>query len=125
MDFQTMHIGKKIKKLRELKNLTQTHLAQELGITQSAYSKMELGESEVTYGKLEKISTVLGMKPEDIITFNESMVFNVMNNPNGGNVFGDIINSIPETERKLYQAQINLLKEEVVYLKALLEKVLK
>ena len=48
-----------------------------------------------------------------------------MNNPNGGNVFGDIINSIPETERKLYQAQINLLKEEVVYLKALLEKVLK
>ena len=125
MDFQTMHIGKKIKKLRELKNLTQTHLAQELGITQSAYSKMELGESEVTYGKLEKISTVLGMKPEDIITFNESMVFNLMNNPNGGNVFGDIINSIPETERKLYQAQINLLKEEVVYLKALLEKVLK
>lgn len=125
MDLRTMHIGQKIKKLRELKNLTQTHMAQELGVTQSAYSKMELGESEVSYVKLEKISSVLGMKPEDVITFNESMVFNVTNNQNGGNVFGDINNTISDTERKLYQDQINLLKEEVTYLKQMLEKVLK
>jgi transcriptional regulator with XRE-family HTH domain len=110
MDLRTMHIGQKIKKLRELKNLTQSHMAHELGVTQSAYSKMELGESEVTYGRLEKISSVLGMKPEDVITFNESMVFNVMNNQNGGNVFGDINNSISENERKLYQDQIDILK---------------
>ena len=103
MDLRTMHIGQKIKKLRELKNLIQTHLAQELGVTQSAYSKIEIGESEVTYSKLEKISSVLGMKPEDVIAFNESMVFNVMNNQNGGNVFGDINNTISETERQLYQ----------------------
>jgi transcriptional regulator with XRE-family HTH domain len=120
-----MHIGQKIKKLRELKNLTQTHLAQELGVTQSAYSKIEIGESEVTYSKLEKISSVLGMKPEDVIAFNESMVFNVMNNQNGGNVFGDINNTISETERQLYQDQITLLKDEVAYLKLMLEKVLK
>lgn len=120
-----MHIGQKIKKLRELKNLTQTHLAQELGVTQSAYSKIEIGESEVTYSKLEKISSVLGMKPEDVIAFNESMVFNVMNNQNGGNVFGDINNTISETERQLYQDQITLLKNEVAYLKLMLEKVLK
>jgi transcriptional regulator with XRE-family HTH domain len=125
MDLRTMHIGQKIKKLRELKNLTQTHLAQELGVTQSAYSKIEIGESEVTYSKLEKISSVLGMKPEDVIAFNESMVFNVMNNQNGGNVFGDINNTISETERQLYQDQISLLKDEVAYLKLMLEKVLK
>jgi transcriptional regulator with XRE-family HTH domain len=125
MDTGTMHIGQKIKKLRELKNLTQTHLAQELGVTQSAYSKIEIGESEVTYSKLEKISSVLGMKPEDVIAFNESMVFNVMNNQNGGNVFGDINNTISETERQLYQDQITLLKDEVAYLKLMLEKVLK
>jgi transcriptional regulator with XRE-family HTH domain len=125
MDLRTMHIGQKIKKLRELKNLTQTHLAQELGVTQSAYSKIEIGESEVTYSKLEKISSVLGMKPEDVIAFNESMVFNVMNNQNGGNVFGDINNTISETERHLYQDQITLLKDEVAYLKLMLEKVLK
>ena len=125
MDLRTMHIGQKIKKLRELKNLTQTHMAHELGLTQSAYSKMELGESDVTYGRLEKISSVLGMKPEEVITFNESMVFNVMNNQNGGNVFGDINKSISENERKLYQDQIDILKEEVAHLKEMLAKILK
>jgi len=126
MDLRTMHIGQKIKKLRELKNLTQTHLADQLGVSQSAYSKIELGESEVTFSKLEKISEALGMKPEEVIAFNESMVFNITNNPNGGNVFSHINhNSISETERQLYQDQINLLKEEVSYLKQMLEKVLK
>ena len=125
MDLRTMHIGQKIKKLRELKNLTQTHVAEKLSVSQSAYSKMELGESEVTFNRLEKISEVLEMKPEEVIAFNESMVFNVMHNQNGGNVFGDINNTVSDTERQLYQDQINLLKEEVTYLKKMLEKVLK
>jgi transcriptional regulator with XRE-family HTH domain len=125
MDLRTMHIGQKIKKLRELKNLTQTHVAEKLGVSQSAYSKMELGESEVTFNRLEKISEVLEMKPEEVIAFNESMVFNVMHNQNGGNVFGDINNTVSDTERQLYQDQINLLKEEVAYLKKMLEKVLR
>ncbi len=126
MDLRTMHIGQKIKKLRELKNLTQTHIAQELGVSQSAYSKIELGESEVTYGKLEKISEVLGMKPEDVIAFNDQMVFNIMNNPSGGNVFSNIHqNGITENERKLYLDQISLLKEEISFLKDMIEKLMR
>jgi transcriptional regulator with XRE-family HTH domain len=126
MDLRTLHIGQKIKKIRELKNLTQTYLARELGITQSAYSKIEMGETEVTYGKLEKISETLGIKPEEIIAFNESMVFNVMHNQNGGNVFSQIHqNNLSDNERKLYQDQIDLLKEELVHLKEILNKTMK
>jgi transcriptional regulator with XRE-family HTH domain len=126
MDLRKMHIGQKIKKIRELKNLTQTHLAQELGMTQSAYSKIELGETEVTFTKLEKISSTLGMKPEEVIAFNESMVFNVMHNQNGGNVFSHIHqNNLAENERKLYQDQIDLLREELLYLKDMLNKMMK
>jgi hypothetical protein len=87
---------------------------------------MELGESEVTYVRLEKISSVLGMKPEDVIAFNDQMVFNISNNQYGGNVFSQIDQKgITETERKLYQDQINLLKEEVIHLKEMLAKILK
>ena len=124
MDLQTMHIGQKIKKLRELKNLTQSHLADELGVTQSAYSKIEQGETEVSYSRLEKIASVLGMKPEELIAFNESMVFNVMHNQTGqGFVISN--NAISDGERKLYDEQINLLKTEINYLKQLVEKLLK
>jgi transcriptional regulator with XRE-family HTH domain len=119
-----MHIGQKIKKLRELKNLTQTHMAEELGLTQSAYSKLEMGETEVPFSRLEKIAGVFGMKPEDIIAFNESMVFNVMHNQTGqGFVVNN--NNITESERKLYEDQITLLKDEINHLKAIIEKLLK
>ena len=102
------------------------HMAQQLGVTQSAYSKMELGESEVTYKRLERISEVLEMKPEEVISFNDQMVFNISNNPYGGNVFSNIDQSgITENERKLYQDQIDILKEEVAHLKEMLKKVLK
>ena len=52
---ENLKIGHKIKKLRELKNLTQEHMANSIGISQGAYSRMELGETEITYSKLEKI----------------------------------------------------------------------
>jgi len=124
MDLQGMHIGQKIKKLRELKNLTQTHMAEELGLTQSAYSKLELGETEVPFSRLEKIAGVFGMKPEDVISFNESMVFNVMHNQTGqGFVVNN--NNITEGERKLYEDQITLLKDEISHLKVIIEKLLK
>ena len=73
-----LKIGHKIKKLRELKNLTQEHIAKSIGVTQGAYSRMELGETEITYSRLEKISEQLGMKPEEVIAFNESVVLGLL-----------------------------------------------
>ena len=123
MEFQPLQLGQKIKKLRELKNFTQSHVASELGITQSAYSKMELGETEVSYSKLTKIAEVFGMAPEEIMTFNEQMIFNVMHNQTGN---GFVINKgFTENEKILYENQIDQLKEEISYLKKVLDKLLK
>jgi transcriptional regulator with XRE-family HTH domain len=121
---ETLNIGTKIKKLRELKNLTQEHMASVIGVTQSAYSRMELGETEITYSKLARIADELGMKPEDVISFNESMVFNVMHNQTGN---GLIIqnNTLVNEERDLYKLQIETLKEEVAYLKKIIDSLLK
>jgi len=121
IDLQKMHIGLKIKKIRELKNLSQTYLAQQLGMSQSAYSKIEIGETEVTYNKLEKISEVLELKPEDIIRFNDSMVFNVMHNNDGNNEFV-INNNFSDKERALYEERIASLEDQITFLKRLVEK---
>jgi len=118
-----INIGHKIKKLRELKNLTQEHMAKSIGITQGAYSRMELGETEITYSRLEKISEELGMKPEEVIAFNESLVFNVMNNQTGN---GLVINNnqMSDTEKNSFEQQILLLKEENSYLKKVIDGLL-
>jgi transcriptional regulator with XRE-family HTH domain len=117
-----MMLGQKIKKLRELKNLTQEHMAQQLGVTQSAYSKIENNEVEIAYSKLEQIAKVLDLRPEDITTFNEHLVFNVMHNKVGN---GMVVNQASPEEKKLYEDQIKLLKEEVAHLREVLNKVLK
>ena len=119
-----INIGHKIKKLRELKNLTQEHMAKSIGISQGAYSRMELGETEITYTKLEKIAEELGMKPEEVIAFNESLVFNVMNNQTGN---GLVINNnqMSDTEKNSFEQQILLLKEENSYLKKVIDGLLK
>lgn len=116
-----MLIGQKIKKLRELKNLTQEYMADQLGLSQSSYSKIEAGEVDIPYSRLEDVSKILGLKPEDIVMFNEHMVFNVMHNQTGN---GLVINQMSENEKALYQENVALLKEEIAYLKSVLDKVL-
>jgi transcriptional regulator with XRE-family HTH domain len=121
MDIGNIHIGQKIKKLRELKNLTQEYMAAQLEMSQSAYSKIETGESDVTFKKLELISRALDVKPEDILTFNERLVFNVQHNQTGQ---GLVINQMTDEMKKLYEELIAQLRAENAHLKAILDKVL-
>jgi len=121
----TMMLGQKIKKLRELKNYTQEHMAKQLSLTQSGYCKIELDEVDIPYSRLEQVAKVLGLKPEDIISFNEQMVFNVMHNKTESGVNGVVFqNQLPSNEKKLYEEQIQILRQENTYLKGILDKVL-
>ncbi|MBU6158570.1 MAG: helix-turn-helix domain-containing protein [Bacteroidetes bacterium] len=122
MDIPSPFIGQKIKKIRELKNLTQSHIANELGITQSAYSKMEMGESDITFQKLTRISEILGMSPDEIASFNEQMIFNVMHNQTGNGFV--VQKGLSDNEKRLYEDQIQTLKEEVQYLKKVVDSLL-
>jgi transcriptional regulator with XRE-family HTH domain len=85
----TMLIGHKIKKIRELRNFTQEYMAVQLEMSQSGYSRIESNDVEVTVSRLERIGEVLGMKPEEILSFDEKYVFNQTNNKTA---YGLIIN---------------------------------
>lgn len=116
-----MEIGTKVKKLRELRNFTQEFMAASLEMTPSGYGKIERNESEVSFQKLEKIAEVLGIKVEDIVSFNESLVFNQMNNTHA--TAGYIINqNISEQDKNLYEQIIAQLKEENLYLKKVIDR---
>ena len=76
---QTLHIGRKISKLRELRGMKQEALAAELGISQQAISKIEQS-AEVEDDALAKIANVLGLTPEAVKAFTEEAVFNIISN---------------------------------------------
>lgn len=54
-----MELAKRIKKIRMEKGFSQEFVAEKMGISQSAYSKMEARAGNCTFYTLEKIATVL------------------------------------------------------------------
>jgi len=123
-----MNIGNRIRKLRELRNLKQSHIAEKLGTTQQTYSRYESGEIEITVTKLIEIAKVLDIKPEDIFMFDEKAMFNY----NYWNVYEHGVgittqNFNEELVKELkiqHRMQIENLKQEIERLHGLLEKAL-
>jgi len=60
-------VAAKIRKIREGKNYSQDYLAAKLGISQNAYSKIELGYSNITLSRLVHISEILETDLTEII----------------------------------------------------------
>ena len=54
-----MEIGFKIKKIRELRNYSQEHMAEKLGISQVSYSRVESGQTKMDLKRLHDIAKVL------------------------------------------------------------------
>jgi transcriptional regulator with XRE-family HTH domain len=117
-----MNIGNKIKKIKELRNVTQEYMAIELGISQEGYSKIEADKTKITLERVEKIAKILQMDILDLLSFDEKFVFNNFSNPQQKqrikNIFGGQNN---ENEKELYERIIEELKTEVAFLRSILK----
>jgi len=107
-----MKIGNKIKKIRELKNYTQEYMADRLGINQSGYSRLENDTSDISLSQLDKISEIFNMKTEDLLTFDEKIVFNNYADAKDF-VVGNNYNGMTEKEKELYEKTIKLLEDKI------------
>jgi len=63
------NLGTKIRMLRELRNLSQKYMADELNLSLSGYGKLERGETDPSYSRLTKIAHLLQLSIEDLIHF--------------------------------------------------------
>ncbi|MEY4926915.1 MAG: hypothetical protein RI894_1351 [Bacteroidota bacterium] len=92
-----MTIGAKIRNMRTLKNYSQDNMAEMLGISLNAYSKIEREETNVQYARLEQIAEVLKVSILELLSFGEGgMVYINGNVSNGSAGTGTIINSTKE-----------------------------
>lgn len=78
-DTRKLHLGRNIKKLRQLKGLKQEALAIEMGISQTAMSEIENSEM-LDDAIIIKIAHILNISPEIIKEFNEYSAFYSINN---------------------------------------------
>ena len=97
----------KIKQIRELKNFTQEYMAQKLGLSTRAYSKIETGETQLTINRLNEISAILEVQPMEVLGFDDKKIFNI-NHSTGNNGYNNIM--YPEKLIEQYEETIQSLK---------------
>ena len=73
-----MSIGANIKQIRELRNLSQEHVAQELGVSQASYARIESGSVSPKIDRLLRIAEVLEVDLSTLL--NTTSVFNIIFN---------------------------------------------
>lgn len=112
------NIGQKIKRIREIRNLTQDYMASKLNITQAAYSSIESGKTKIDDNKLKSIAQILDVDEDIIKNFDDKVIFNSC--VQSGYINTNHINPI-EKIQELYD---KLLKEKDSKI-ALLENMLK
>lgn len=114
----TMHLGRKIGRMRELLGVKQETLAAELGISQQSVSKMEQSE-KVDDERLEQVAKILGVETEAIRRFNEESIVNNINNTFHDSSIQNQINPVKEII-ELYERLLQSEREKVAMLEKLL-----
>jgi transcriptional regulator with XRE-family HTH domain len=126
---ETIHIGRKIGRIRELRGIKQEVLAAELGVSQSAVSLIERSET-IDEEKLQQVAQVLGVTAEAIKNFSEEAVINIISSTlhdNAGSVNNnctlnfnpmDKLLEVIEENKKLYERLLQSEREKVELLKA-------
>jgi transcriptional regulator with XRE-family HTH domain len=79
------HIGRKVSRIRELRNIKQETLAAELGVSQQTVSRLEQSET-IEDDVLENVAKILGVTPDAIKNFSEEAVVNYFNTFNDSSV---------------------------------------
>lgn len=74
-----LHIGRKIERIRRLRGMTQSDLADILGVTKQAVSKMVQTE-QMEDEKIKQIAEALGVTEEGLKKFTEETVLYYTNN---------------------------------------------
>ncbi len=125
MTTETMHLGRKISRIRELKGMKQETLASVMGISQQAISKLEQSE-HVDDDRLEEVSKALGVSAEAIKNFDEDAAINVISNTfhdhSANNVnFKCTFNPLDKMV-ELYEALLKSEREKIVLLERMLDK---
>lgn len=113
-----MNTEQKIKNIRELKDFTQEYMAEQLGITQAAYSKIETGQTKLTSNKISDIAEIFDMDASDLIDLDMQKYFNNLRNVKGSN--NGITITQDETIKNLYDEVVALHKDKITLLEKLL-----
>lgn len=117
-----MEVGRNIKQLRELKNLTQSYVVNQLNMSVGGYSKIERDETEISVKKLEQIAAVLQTDIRSILELDTDKVFNIQLKQADKGVQSGYVGSQKNFDSEIFERYIHQLKEENEFLRELIKR---
>jgi transcriptional regulator with XRE-family HTH domain len=121
MNYEELKVGFKIRKMRELKNMTRKEVASLLSMTERSYSDIENENINITLKKLCEICTVFDCNICDLLEFSGSKMFSfyVNNNGNQGHNINhqgatnetQLIESLLRTKDELIQSKNSIIQK--------------
>jgi transcriptional regulator with XRE-family HTH domain len=106
-------IGSRIRKIREQKGFSQENIANELGITQPSYARLEKEDDRISITRLVSIADILKTSVAELINEKADKIVNQQNSENPQAFIRNIFQADKE--------HIQTLKDEIVFLRKLLE----
>ncbi|WP_336965524.1 helix-turn-helix transcriptional regulator [Chryseobacterium contaminans] len=117
-------IGKRIRKYREERSLSQEELAEKLHISRSTYQRIENGETNSWINHIENICTTLDVSMEDILKQEEGFTQinkeNTASENSSNNMIQNQTNNYNTSEKLIeqYEERIKELKQQVEFWKS-------
>src|SRR5882757_5752531 len=109
--------GQKLRLLREFRNYSQEYIAEKLGITQHAYSRIENNLTKLTAERLEKLAAILNIPPLELLSDKEPVItFSEPVTAPPPSVKEDTWKEIIENNRQLYGQVICGKDEKIAFL---------
>ena len=108
-----LNLGAKIKMLREIKGFSQEAIAAEIGLSQQAFQKIEVGDTKVSIERANKIAKSLELDLESLLNFQPN---NYLNNCTQSGVV-NTNNLVSDKVIAQFEKQILILQKEMEFLK--------
>lgn len=127
-----VEVHENIRTMRKVRKLSQEQMADSLGMSVSAYGKIERGETFIIHHKLEKIAEILGVDIVDLIKGNyynyisdfKDNAIGIIQNQNNYHSDSELLHKIEllENQIKHQQETIKSKDREIELLNKLLDK---
>jgi transcriptional regulator with XRE-family HTH domain len=109
--------GQKLRLLREFRNYSQEYIAEKLGITQNAYSRIENNQTKITAERLGRLATILNIPPLELLSDKEPVIhFSDPSHNNQAPAKEDHWKEMIESTRQLYGQVICSKDERIAFL---------
>lgn len=114
-----LNYHERVRKLREFRNYTQEYMAEQLNLSQRAYSSLENGKTQLSVERLVDICKLLDVSIGEILDIENQNIYNNNFNNNAENNHGNLIFKKDdfEEQRKLYERIIEMKDNEILFLK--------